>query len=114
VSGLIYLGCAAAMAKWAVSLIRRVRAVRSGIVQHSTALLESAGGSDAWELRRRADEFHRWMIGSRSALRHRILPVAPSREFGRQVVRKAETTGLTPTTLHKVTVLVRAIAPTTQ
>ncbi|MFD8935389.1 hypothetical protein ACFV0R_09035 [Streptomyces sp. NPDC059578] len=51
------------------------------------------------------------MTGSRSALGYRILP-APAREPGRQVVREAESTGLTPTTLNQVTALVRAVAPT--
>ncbi|MDT9685631.1 hypothetical protein RND61_26720 [Streptomyces sp. TRM76323] len=113
VTGLLYLGCAVAMAKWTVSSIRRVRAVRAGIVQHSIALMESAGGSDVWELRRRADEFHRWMVGSRSALGHRILPVVPAREFGKQVVREAgRSTGLTPATLRQVDALVRAVDST--
>ncbi|MEV7465301.1 hypothetical protein AB0O20_02155 [Streptomyces kronopolitis] len=115
VTGLLYLGCAVAMAKWSVSPIKRVRAVRAGIVEHSTALVESADGGDVWEVRRRADEFYRWMAGSRSALGHRILPVAPANELGKQVLREAgRSTGLTPTTLFRVDALSRAVATTPQ
>ncbi|MEU6406177.1 hypothetical protein [Streptomyces sp. NPDC046985] len=112
VTGLLYLGWAVAMAKWTVSPIRRVRAVRAGIVQHATALTESAGGDDVWEVRRRADEFHRWMVGSRSRIGHRILPVTPATELGKQVLREAgRSTGLTHATLFQVDALARAVAP---
>ncbi|MFJ9574556.1 hypothetical protein [Streptomyces bacillaris] len=110
ITGLLYLGCAAAMANWAVFAVRRVRAVRSGIVQQATALACSSYGADSWELRRRAAEFKMWMVGSRSAAGHLILPVAAAREFGQQVVREAETTGLTPATLHQVAALARAVS----
>lgn len=111
VTGLLYLGWAVAMAKWTVSPIKRVRAVRAGIVQHATALTESAGGDDVWEVRRRANEFHRWMVGSRSAIGHRILPIGPANELGKQVLREAgRSTGLTSTTLFQVDALARAVA----
>lgn len=110
-AGLLYLGLAVAMAKGAVFSIGRVRAVRASIAQHARALAEAADGDNIWELRRRADEFHRWVVGSRSALGHRILPVAPANEFGKQVVREAgRSTGLTSATLLQVSTLAQAVA----
>lgn len=115
VTGLLYLGWAVAMAKWTVSPIRRVRAVRAGIVQHATALTDAAGGDDVWEVRRRADEFYLWMVGSRSAIGHRILPVRPANELGKQVLREAgRSTGLTPAILFQVDALARAVAPSSR